>query len=162
MVNDLTVTLFGRTGLNKSMPVKDVLAMLQDLDLLNVGELAEKAIAKKIGVAQAGRCTPGSDLVNGWEIKHGQARKVNRTTRRRAYVAGLENKHETLRVVITELLTGKLYFFKIPYSAYRYCVGSSIHFDFNSQGMPCRHRQREGVRPNFWDYEVESFDRLCE
>lgn len=162
MVNDLTVALFGRTGLNKSMPVKDVLTMLQDLDLLNVGELAEKAIAKKIGVAQAERCNAGSDLVNGWEIKHGQARKVNRGARRCAYVAGLKNKHGLLRVVITELLTGRLYFFKIPYSAYQYCVGSTIKFNFDLDGTPRRQQHHTSFRPNFWDYEVESFDNLCE
>ena len=56
MVNDLTVTLFGRQALNKQMSFKDTLTLLQSLDLIDIGELAEKAVSKKTGVPQAGKC----------------------------------------------------------------------------------------------------------
>jgi hypothetical protein len=161
MVNDLTLALFGEKALDEKITLKQALTMLQELELINIGELAEKAISKKTGIDQVERCFEGCDLVNGWEIKHGQAREQKSGTVRRAYVSGLENKTTTLRVVITELLTGRLYFFKVPFRAYRDCRGSSINWDFDLDGTPRRQRLREGYRANFWDFEVASFDELC-
>jgi len=163
MVNDLTVTLFGEQALNQKMTFKDTLSLLQELDLINVGELAEKAVAKKTGIKQASRCQTAYDLENGWEIKHGQARANGKNTQRNAYVAGMRNKTGTLRVVITELLTGKLYFFKVPFRAYKECRDSSLQWVFETDGSPRRQFIKPGAstRPNFWDYEVASFDELC-
>ena len=163
MVNDLTLSLFGEQALNKQMSFKDTLTLLQELDLINIGELAEKAIAKKVGVAQMARCNMSHDLENGWEIKHGQSHLQASGTQRKAYIAGMENKFCTLRVVITELLTGKLYFFKIPYEAYSDYSTSSLSWAFNLDGSPQREFLRPGKssRPNFWKFEVTSFDELC-
>lgn len=163
MVNDLTITLFGAQALNQKMTFKDTLSLLQELDLINVGELAEKAIAKKTGIKQASRCQTSYDLENGWEIKHGQARANSKNTQRNAYVAGMQNKTGTLRVVITELLTGKLYFFKVPFRAYKDCRDSSLQWTFEKDGTPRRQFIKPGssTRPNFWNYEVASFDELC-
>jgi hypothetical protein len=69
MVNDLTVTLFGHQALNSQMSFKDTLSLLQELDLIDIGELAEKAVAKKTGVKQTSKCQEGYDLENGWEIE---------------------------------------------------------------------------------------------
>ena len=163
MVNDLTVTLFGEQALNQKMTFKDTLSLLQELDLINVGELAEKAVAKKTGIEQTNRCHCSYDLINGWEIKHGQARLNRKGTQRNAYIAGMENKTGLLRVVITELLTGKLYFFKVPYHAYVNCKSSSLSWTFETDGTPRRQFVKPGSsrRPNFWDFEVASFDELC-
>jgi hypothetical protein len=159
MVNDLTLAVFGDAKLNETMTFKDALSLLADLELLNVGELAEQAVSKKSGFDQAQRCQIGCDLINGWEIKHGQARA--RKTARRAFVAGFENKTGVIRVIITELLTGRLYFFKIPYRHYYHSIGSSMNFDFDLDGTPRRRRLKESKKPNPWDCEVASFEELC-
>ena len=161
MVNDLTVTLFGHQALNQQMSFKDTLALLQDLDLINIGELAEKAVAKKVGVKQTGRCNVGYDLENGWEIKHGQTHLNSRGTQRKAFIAGMHNKTGTLRVVITERLTGKLYFFKVPHKAYKDYATSSLNWCFDVAGTPQRIPKAATSRPCYWDYEVETFDELA-
>ena len=161
MVNDLTITLFGRQALNKQMSFKDTLSLLQDLDLIDIGELAEKAVAKKTGVKQTSKCQEGYDLENGWEIKHGQAHLNAKGTQRNAYIAGMQNKTGTLRIVITERLTGKLYFFKVPFKAYRdYCT-SSLQWAFEVDGTPRRIPKAAMSRPCYWDYEVNNFNELC-
>jgi hypothetical protein len=161
MVNDLTMALFGQELLNTQMSFKDTLALLQKLDLINVGELAEKAISKKIGIDQACKCQSSYDLINGWEIKHGQAHLSSKGTQRLAFVAGMKNKTSTLRVIITERLTGKLYYFKVPYEAYMKYTNSSLQWAFDTDGTPQRWFKRPNSRPCFWDYEVASFDALC-
>jgi hypothetical protein len=161
MVNDLTLALFGPQALDQHMSFKDALTLLQELDLINIGELAEKAVAKKIGVEQTSRCYSAWDLVNGWEIKHGQTHINDTGTQRRAYIAGMRNKTTTLRVVITERLTGKLYFFKVPFDAYKDYRSSSLQWAFDVDGRPQRKPQRLTCRPNYWNYEVDSFEELC-
>lgn len=161
MVNDLTITLFGHKALNKQMSFKDTLSLLQDLDLIDIGELAEKAVAKKTGVKQTSKCQEGYDLENGWEIKHGQAHLTAKGTQRNAYIAGMQNKMGTLRIVITERLTGKLYFFKVPFSAYRDYRSSSLQWAFEVDGTPRRIPKAAMSRPCYWDFEVDSFEELC-
>jgi hypothetical protein len=161
MVNELTLAVFGRRNLNKMMPLKEVLQMLQDQDLINVGELAEKAVSKKTGVEQTARCQEGCDLVNGWEIKHAQTHLNSRGSQRKAYIAGMHNKTELLRVIVTERLTGKLYYFKVPFRAYAEYRTSSLNWCFDNKGNPQRTPLRATYRPNYWDFEVESFDELC-
>jgi len=161
VVNDLTLTLFGEQALNKRMSFKDTLTLLQELDLINVGELAEKAIAKKTGVRQTSRCQQGYDLENGWEIKHGQSHPNKKGTQRRAYIGGMENKTGTLRIVITERLTGQLYFFKVPFRAYKDYRSSSLNWNFDPDGTPQRVPRAATSRPCYWDFEVSSFDELC-
>jgi hypothetical protein len=161
MVNDLTITLFGHQALNQQMSFKDTLSLLQELDLINIGELAEKAVAKKTGVKQTGKCNPEYDLENGWEIKHGQAHLNAKGTQRNAYIAGMQNKMGTLRIVITERLTGKLYFFKVPYRAYKDYRTSSLTWAFEVDGTPRRIPKAAMSRPCYWDYEVANFDELC-
>jgi hypothetical protein len=161
MVNDLTVTLFGHQALNKQMSFKDTLTLLQSLDLIDIGELAEKAVAKKAGVKQSGKCQTAYDLENGWEIKHGQSHISNSKTQRNAYIAGMRNKTGTLRVVITERLTGNLYFFKVPFKAYKDYRSSSLMWAFELDGTPRRVPKAAMSRPCYWDYEVSSFNELC-
>ena len=161
MVNDLTVTLFGREALNKQMSFKDTLSLLQELDLINIGELAEKAIAKKTGSKQMGKCQEGYDLENGWEIKHGQAHLNARETQRNAYIAGMQNKTGTLRVVITERLTGQLYFFKVPFDAYKDYRTSSLQWAFEVDGSPRKIPKAATSRPCYWDFKVDNFNELC-
>jgi hypothetical protein len=161
MVNDLTVTLFGHQALNSQMSFKDTLTLLQELDLIDIGELAEKAIAKKTGSQQMGKGNEGYDLENGWEIKHGQSHLNVNGTQRKAYIAGMHNKTGTLRIVITERLTGKLYFFKVPYRAYKPYCRSSLAWAFDVDGTPQRVPKAAMSRPCYWDYEVSDFNELC-
>lgn len=159
MRNILTETVFGEK-LNQKMTLCEALTLLQEKELLNAGELAEKAVSMFTGIAQTSRCQSGYDLINGWEIKHGQTHQLATSSTRTAYVAGLKNKTDTIRVIITEQFTGKLYFFKIPHSAYIPHAKSSISWSFNKHGTPNRIKT-SGTRENFWNYEVNTFAELC-
>jgi hypothetical protein len=160
MVNDLTIAIFGE-NLNVAIPFKDALSILQKLDLIHVGNLAEQAVSRKIGVALSTRCNTGYDLENGWEIKHGQTTQHSQT--RSAWVAGLKNKTGTLRIIITEQITMKQYYFKVPYCAYKDFSNSTLRWSFDLDGTPRKIPKRPKLctRPNYWDYEVESFEKLC-
>lgn len=159
MVNDLTITLFGDM-LNKRMTLKKALSILDDMGLIHIGELAEKAISKKKGVPQLSRCAEGADLEDGTEIKAANSYPTSRNNGRDACIAGLRNKTTTLHTVIRETLTERCYFFKIPYWAYKDQQGSVLHFPFYADGSPLRNGVKR-TRPNYWDFEIASFDELC-
>jgi len=185
MVNDRTIALFGHKKLNEKMSLKETLSMLNDLRMLNTGELIEKAVAKQAGTKQVRRGNPGYDLENKWEIKSAntaqQFRYGKPSGNRTATIGGLKNKTGTIRAVVTETLTNKDYYFVIPYSAYkdltRVTAGgntSPIKLFFDKDGTPRRafsrskaHRAnmalaRGGngvVRPCYWDFEVTGDDR---
>ena len=160
MVNELTLSVFGEEALNKKYSLSTILSILNNANLINIGELAERAVANKANTTQVSRCNRGFDLDNGWEIKHGQTNPKYNSNQRVAYIAGFKNKTTDLRTIITETLTGKLYFFKIPYSYYSIVRGQSIAFQFFSDGRPSRIR-RDPSCYNAWDYEIESFKELC-
>lgn len=160
MVNELTLSVFGEEALNKRYTLSRILSILNNANLINIGELAERAVANKAKTTQVARCNQGFDLANGWEIKHGQSNPQKDSNQRVAYIAGFKNKTTDLRTIITETLTGKLYFFKIPYSYYSTVSAQSIAFQFFSNGTPSRIRRHSSCY-NAWDYEVESFEELC-
>ena len=160
MVNELTLSVFGKQTLNKVSKVSDILSMLSEMNLINIGELAEIAVANKVNTKQASRCTEGYDLENGWEIKHGQNYGKPDSDLRYAYISGFKNKTTDLRTIITETLTGKLYFFKIPYSYYKRVRGMTIAFPFNYRGRPYI-SGRSRVYDSIWKYEVKTFEELC-
>jgi hypothetical protein len=160
MVNELTLSVFGEEALNKQYTLSRILSMLNNANLINIGELAERAVANKAKTTQVARCNQGFDLANGWEIKHGQSNPQKDSNQRVAYIAGFKNKTTDLRTIITETLTGKLYFFKIPYSYYSKVRAQSIAVQFFSDGRPSRVRRHSSCY-NIWNYEVESFEKLC-
>jgi hypothetical protein len=160
MVNELTLSVFGEESLKKQYSLSKILSILNDFNLINIGELAERAVANKAKTTQVSRCNQGFDLANGWEIKHGQTNPQKNSNQRRAYISGFKNKTADLRTIITEKLTGKLYFFKIPYSSYSKVQAESLAVQFFSDGRPSRTRRHSSCY-NVWDYEIKSFEALC-
>ena len=162
MKNDVTLTLFGHQLLDQKMTLAESLSFLHERDLINIGALAEQAVAKKVNQPVASNCNRGYDIENlWWEIKHGQARLNRDWTVQSAWVAGLKNKTGDIRVIITNVQEQQ-FFFIVPYLAYKDYKNSSLQWRFEPDGTPRRKFIREGRhRPMFWDFEVDSFNALC-
>lgn len=154
MINDLTKTIFGN-GLHKTLTLSDALSLLTEMNLVNLGELAEQAISKKSGVKQCARNTPNIDLVSGVQIKHARTSfvKNNRYGIQKAYIS-IKGTDAPILAVITEQVTGKQYFLNIPYQARGHLCGNTISICFDQYGNP--------GQSQWWAYEVGSFKELCE
>lgn len=152
MVNDLTKTVFGRK-LNKTYKLADVLSMLDEMNLLQCGELAEQAISKKSGVSQCTKNTPAIDLVTGVQIKHARTHfNKERPHVQKAYI-GIKGTTAPILAVVTEQVTGKQFFLNIPYKARRHLNGNTIAVQFDKDGNP---------NPSqWWEHKVDSFADLC-
>ena len=126
MKNDLTETVFGK-DLDRTFTLAEALDLLSSHNLIDVGELAERAISKKSGVAQCGKNTPGIDLVNGMQIKHAQTNPGNKTYEKRLVAwCSIKNTDAPILLVVTERLTKKQYFFYVPYDAYKYVNANTL------------------------------------
>lgn len=159
MKNDLTLAIFGKTALSTTGTLAEHISMLNKMNLINVGELAELAISKTSNIERCSPCNPGFDLINGIEIKHGQTRSVKYNTRI-AYIS-IKNKTGPIYAVVTELLTNKLYYFIFPESYYQQYNGNAFQINFHLSGAPKRFRRSQAASQSPWDYEVSSFKELC-
>jgi hypothetical protein len=153
MVNDLTKTVFG-SNLHKSFKLSHVLAELNKLNLLNSGELAERAISMKSGIEQCTRNTPEIDLVSGVQIKHAQTSFSKSNPKQQKAFISIKGTKAPILAVITERITGAQYFLNIPYKARRHLTGNTISICFDQYGNP--------GKSQWWEYEVDSFKTLCE
>lgn len=150
MINDLTKTVF-EENLHKEFVLADILSSLNDLDLLNIGELAELAISKKSGIEKCTKLTENIDLVTGVQIKHARTH-----LRPNGYRIATVSRKTTapILLVVSEMYTKKQYFFHIPYEAHCHLSANTISINFNEFGWP--------NNGQWWRYEVKSFDELCE
>lgn len=146
--------------LDSSLTLRDAIKFLAEMDLINVGELAEAAISKRSKVARQPKNHPGSDLVNGVEIKYS---RTNRTSSRgnkaevnNAWISK-KNKSTVIAAVVTETVTNKTYFFLIPFKAFKTYKGNALRVPFAIDGNPSRSNR---CIVNVWDYEVSSYGRL--
>lgn len=162
MKNDLTLAVFGKRKLNSTGTLSDHIKMLNDLNLINIGELAEQAISKTSNISRCDPCNEGYDLVNGVEIKHGQthARSIRGNTLR-AWVS-IKNKTGPIFAVITETITSKQYFFRFPKSYYKDFNANAICIPFEITGKPRRFQQRASGFISPWYYEIDNYAKLCE
>ena len=153
MKNDLTKTVFG-SRLNTSLKFHEALSILDEMGLLNIGELAEKAISKKSGVAQCKKLTENIDLVSGVQIKHDNTHL--RASQGYRYLIATISRNTTAPIlsVITEQHTRKQYFLHIPYSAHKHMQGSTINISFGVDGTKTNCHWLENHR-------VSSFRELC-
>jgi hypothetical protein len=153
MKNDLTKTVFGNQ-LNKLLPFHESLRILDEMGLLNIGELAEKAISKKSGVAQCKKLTENIDLVSGVQIKHAKTHLRGSQEYRYWMATITRNTTAPILAVITEQCTRKQYFLYIPYSAHKHLQGNTINISFGSDGTKtnCHWLSR---------HRVSSFKELC-
>lgn len=152
MINALTKTVFG-SKLNESATLADTLKFLASKGLLNEGELTELAISKKSGIAKCPTNTPQIDLINGIQIKHARSHFVKNKTHQTAYIT-IRGTKAPIFAVVTESITGKQYFLHIPYKARQHLCGNTIAITFDNYGWP--------GRSQWWEYEVETFEKLCE
>jgi len=149
MKNDLTKSLFGNK-LDKTGTLAEHIQMLNEMNLLNIGELAELAISKKSGVKMCDANTPNIDLVSGKQIKHAQTH-----FRQGVMIATISRRTTaTMLIVITETKTQKQYFLNIPYAAHKHLNAQTISVYFDKNGKP--------GQSQWWKYRVDSFKELCE
>jgi hypothetical protein len=149
MNNALTQAVFGRK-LNRTYTLAHALNMLNEMDLLQIGELAELAISQKSGVALCSKNTPDIDTVTGKQIKHAQTHPERGSMK--AFF-GI-NTTAPILLVVTENLTKKQYYFHIPYREYSRMNGNSISIPFNADGSP-------KLTNRWWKHKVNDFNELC-
>jgi hypothetical protein len=149
MNNELTRAVFG-DNLDKTFTLSDVLSGLNNMDLLNIGELAELAISMRSGIEKCDKLTENIDLKSGYQIKHARTH-----LRPNGYWIATVSRNTTapILLVISETKTKKQYFFHIPYKAHRHLSGNTIGISFGAHGWPSSSQ--------WWAYEVKSFDELC-
>jgi hypothetical protein len=153
MKNDvLFEAIFGKE-LQTAMTLERAIRVLNEHNLIDIGELAELAISKKSGVALCGKNAPEVDLVTGKQIKHARTNPHSNSGRLLAHVS-IKGTTAPILAVVTERKRNKQYFFHIPYRARAHLTGNAIAIPFDDMGYP--------GSSQWWSYEVESFEKLCE
>lgn len=136
------------------------LDILLEMGLIQVSTAVEMAIANlgDLDVVSA----DAYDMSDGTEIKCSTARWHGRGfAHYGANVSNTKNKTGALRVQVYEPMTEKFFYFFIPRSAHSMIKNSSnIEIPFLHSGKPNRGYQPRYL-PNWWKYEVSSFDELC-
>mgnify|MGYP000405514268 CR=1 FL=1 len=150
MKDILAETYFG-VDVEKTMTLMDAINVLRAHDLLNIGELAERAISVQSGVEMCSKNSPNIDLVSGHQIKHATVKKPASSDYYAAYVT--INTTAPILCVITNPIEKEQYFLHIPYSAHRHLSGSCISILFGKDGRSSTSK--------WWNYEVDSFAELC-
>ena len=153
MQDVLAETYFGKT-IDVKMTLMEAINLLRKHDMLNIGELAERAISVKSNVQMCAKNTPDIDLVSGKQIKHATVKKPASSDYYLAYIS-IRNTTAPLLCVITNPIANKQYFLYIPPEAYRYRDGNTISISFGRDG-------KSGGASIWWNYEVSSFNKLCE
>ena len=147
----LAETYFG-ADVNNKMTLMEAINLLRSHDLLNSGELAERAISVRSGIDMCRKNTPNIDLVTGKQIKHATVKKAGTRLFYRASIS--INTTAPILCVITNPFDGEQYFLHIPYSAHRYLTGNCITIPFGKDG--------QGGASRWWAYQVDSFQELCD
>jgi hypothetical protein len=150
MDNPLTRTLFG-DNLDKQFDFKFVLQCLDELNLINNGELAELAISEKSGVEKCKKMTENIDLVSGVQIKYA---KVHPRPSGQRIATVSRRTTAPILLVVDDTKNKKQYYFNIPYYAHRHLSGNTIGIGFDSRGRP--------GDSQWFNYRVQTFDELCE
>jgi hypothetical protein len=149
----LAETYFGKS-IHSTMTLMEAINLLRKHDMLNIGELAERAISVKSNVRLCAKNTPDIDLVSGKQIKHATVTKSVSSDYYKAYIS-IKNTTAPLLCVITNPYENRQYFLHIPPEAYRYRDGNTIAISFGRDG-------RSSGTSIWWNYEVSSFNKLCE
>ena len=136
------------------MTLDQAIEMLTELNLINIGELGEKAISIATNIDQCPRNTPEIDLVNGVQIKTSQTNPERDKTTLRAWFT-IKNCRAPIALTVTEKVTKKQYFFFIPYSAYQHVKANAISIPFDINGYPL-------MKNDWWYYNVTTWEKLCE
>jgi hypothetical protein len=149
MNNALTRAVFGRK-LNQTYTLSEALGMLNDMELIQIGELAELAISKHAGVDLCEKNCPNIDTVTGKQIKHAQTHPERGAMKAFFSI----NTTAPILLVVSENLTKQQYYFYIPYKEYRHMNANSIAIPFNDDGSP-------KTSNKWWNHKVNDFNELC-
>jgi hypothetical protein len=149
----LTETVFGKQ-LNEKMSLGDAIDLLHSMDLINIGELGEKAVSIKTGIGQCAKNTPNIDLLNGVQVKTAQTNPDSSANGfLRAWIT-IKNCTAPIAVIVTERITKKQYFFYIPYSGYKNMNANAVGIPFDDLGRPY-------TKNKWWYYNVPTWTDLC-
>ena len=114
MNTQLVNMVFSPYHRSKLLSLSEAIEFLWKEGVINVGELAEKAIVKKNKkLTQNSKGAKGSDFDDKSDSKYTTVAYLGGSAY--ATINGFKNKIGTLRVVVYEPKTKKNYFFKIPY-----------------------------------------------
>ena len=152
MNHELINMVFTKQQLKKSMTLTEALFFFHENNLLNVGELTERAIVKQGKLTQQSKNFKGSDFIeDNSDSKYVQVRYYKTAY---ATVAGFQNKIGTLRVLCYEPKQNKNYYFLIPYDVYEpyTFANDSLKIYFDHAGNP-RRPKRSDRRYDLWDYQ---------
>ena len=109
MNQELIGMAFTRAQLNKTLTFNEALFLFHKENLLNVGELTERAIVKQGKLTQQSKNFKGSDFVeDNSDSKYIQVRYYAVAY---ATIAGIKNKIGTLRVLCYDPKQNKNYYF---------------------------------------------------
>ena len=148
-------TIFG-DALGSTVTLDQAIRILEGKGLINVGEVAEQAISIGSGIPLCSKNTPEIDLISGKQIKRGMTNPDTQFYKGALHAfCSIKGHTSTILFVATERSTKKDYYFVFPYSAYRWQNGNTISIPFTLGGFPKRSNK-------WWNYEVESFEKLCE
>lgn len=132
--------------------LEEAIQFLWQDGVINVGELAEKAIIRKgKTLIQNPRGQKGSDFNDKSDSKYVTVSYYGSGAY--ASISGLQNKIGMLRVMVHEPKTNKNYFFRIPHRVYAPYQenNDSLKIYFDKQGNP-RRPIRENMRYDLWDH----------
>ena len=160
MNQQLVNMAFSLLDRNKKLTFNDAIELLWSHNLINVGELAERAIVNKSKLKQHTRNKKGSDFDDNSDSKYVTVSYYQRKSgplQAYACIGGIKNKVGALRVMVYEPKTGKNYFFLIPHRIYKPYIGKndSLKIYFDTNGKP-RRPTREGRRYDLWDYKCSA------
>ena len=151
MNQELINMAFTRNQLSKTMTLNEAFFLFHKENLLNVGELTERAIVKQGKLTQHSKNFKGSDFKeDNSDSKYVQVRYYSTAY---ATIAGIQNKIGTLRVLCFEPKQNKNYYFLTPYKVYApyTSANDSLKIYFDMEGNP-RSPKRSNRRYDLWDY----------
>lgn len=150
-MRDVLAEAYFGPDVDEKMTLMEAIILLRRHDLLNHGELAERAISVQSGVQTCDKNTPNIDLVSGKQIKSATVKKAVSSDHYKAHI-GI-NTTAPMLCVITNLVEEKQYFLHIPPVAHRHLTANAISIPFGRDG--------KGGSSQWWKYQVDSFEELC-
>jgi len=129
---------------------------LLETGLIQVSTAFEHALANVGGLTVTSKDT--EDLSDGSDGKLSTVRHHRIGKSYDAPVTNIAGKTGTLRVQVYERKNNQFYYFCIPHDAYSHISRTSnIEIPFELDGTP---RRISKSKVNWWNYEVESFEKL--
>lgn len=153
-MKDILAEAYFGDDVNNKMTLMEAIVLLRRHDLINHGELAERAISVQSGVDKCDKNTRNIDLVSGVQIKSAQVTKAVTSDYYKAHFS--LNSTAPILCVITNMIEGRQHFLHIPANARKHLSGNATNISFGTSGL------YEDSTSQWWHYEVDSFEDLCE